>query len=121
MLQLVRHAWRQMVRQSFCSIVAFNAGYNPDTELLGVSSVAGNQTCAKTTENAVKVLAAAGLGHIGASAEGVSMQRVMPVLTSEDEMSSPSSVIYTYDFDCIRFSDHCLFVVQRSARVRRSR
>jgi inosine-uridine nucleoside N-ribohydrolase len=41
------------------------AGYDPRVELLGVSTVAGNQTCNKTTHNAVKVLAAAGLGHIG--------------------------------------------------------
>lgn len=42
-----------------------SAGYDPHIELLGVSCVAGNQTCDKTTENAVKVLAAAGLAHIG--------------------------------------------------------
>ena len=42
-----------------------HAGYNPSIELLGVSSVAGNQTCDKTTQNALKVLAAAGLGHVG--------------------------------------------------------
>lgn len=40
------------------------AGYDPYIELLGVSCVAGNQTCDKTTENAVKVLAAAGLANI---------------------------------------------------------
>jgi len=38
-------------------------------ELLGISSVAGNQTCDITTENAVQVLAAAGLGSVGAAAQ----------------------------------------------------
>lgn len=34
-----------------------------------MSSVAGNQTCDITTENVVQVLAAAGLGHVGAAAQ----------------------------------------------------
>ena len=41
-----------------------NAGHHPHVELLGVSTVAGNQTVEKTTENALRVLAAAGLPHV---------------------------------------------------------
>ena len=40
------------------------AGYSPRVRLLGVSSVAGNQTVTKTTENAAAVMAAAGLSSI---------------------------------------------------------
>ncbi len=37
------------------------AGFNPCIQLLGVSTVAGNQTVEKTTQNALDVLDAAGL------------------------------------------------------------
>ncbi|PSC68749.1 N-D-ribosylpurine ribohydrolase [Micractinium conductrix] len=40
------------------------AGCSPAIELLGVSTVAGNQTVEKVTDNALRVLAAAGLQHI---------------------------------------------------------
>lgn len=41
------------------------AGYNPSIELLGLSTVAGNQTVSKVTDNALRVLHAAGLGSLG--------------------------------------------------------
>jgi purine nucleosidase len=40
-------------------------GYAPEIRLLGISTVAGNQTVEKVTLNALNLLAAAGLGHIG--------------------------------------------------------
>ena len=40
------------------------AGHSPALELLGVSTVAGNQTIEKVTDNALRVLAAAGLQHV---------------------------------------------------------
>ncbi|RUP49754.1 inosine-uridine preferring nucleoside hydrolase-domain-containing protein [Jimgerdemannia flammicorona] len=40
------------------------AGYHPSLELLGVSTVAGNQTLGKTTHNAASFLKASGLCHI---------------------------------------------------------
>jgi purine nucleosidase len=54
-----------------CNLVS---GYNPHVELLGVSTVAGNQTVDKTTENAAQILAAAGLGHIGALADCIMVE-----------------------------------------------
>lgn len=47
------------------------AGHNPRTELLGISTVAGNQTVEKVTNNALCVLQAAGLDSIGEVAERV--------------------------------------------------
>ena len=41
------------------------AGHSPALELLGVSTVGCNQTIEKTTANALSVLDAAGLQHIG--------------------------------------------------------
>lgn len=41
------------------------AGWYPRVELLGISTVAGNQTVEKTTRNALDVLSAAGLHGIG--------------------------------------------------------
>mmetsp|Transcript_26568 Transcript_26568/g.68455 ORF Transcript_26568/g.68455 Transcript_26568/m.68455 type:complete len:186 (+) Transcript_26568:69-626(+) len=41
------------------------AGHTPGLELLGVSTVCGNQTTKKVTQNALSVLDAAGLSHIG--------------------------------------------------------
>jgi inosine-uridine nucleoside N-ribohydrolase len=40
------------------------AGHSPALHLLGVSTVAGNQTVEKVTDNALRVLAAAGLQHV---------------------------------------------------------
>lgn len=40
------------------------AGWNPDVELLGISTVASNQTVDKTTRNALDVLHVAGLPAI---------------------------------------------------------
>lgn len=42
----------------------YMTGHNPKLELIGISTVAGNQTVDKTTENAVRVLDASGLSHI---------------------------------------------------------
>lgn len=41
------------------------AGHNPAIELLGISTVAGNQTVEKTTLNALRILALADLKDIG--------------------------------------------------------
>ena len=40
------------------------AGYSPNLEVLGISTVAGNQTVLKTTQNALKILSVSGLSHI---------------------------------------------------------
>lgn len=40
------------------------AGYHPSVQLLGVSTVAGNQAVEKVTDNALRVLAAAGLERV---------------------------------------------------------
>lgn len=40
------------------------AGYSSSIELLGISTVHGNQSVAKTTANALKTLAVSGLTHI---------------------------------------------------------
>ena len=40
------------------------AGHNKQLEVLGISTVAGNQTIDKTTQNALKVLSVSGLSHI---------------------------------------------------------
>lgn len=40
-------------------------GYAPEIQLLGISTVAGNQTVEKVTLNALNLLAAAGLSHVG--------------------------------------------------------
>src|SRR6266511_4874153 len=41
---------------------------SPEVELLGVTTVAGNQTLAKTTANAIRVLELAGRGEIPVAA-----------------------------------------------------
>ncbi len=41
------------------------AGHSPSIDLLGISTVAGNQTVAKTTQNALDVLHAAGIHGTG--------------------------------------------------------
>ncbi len=46
-------------------LTPLHAGYSPSVELLGVSTVAGNQSVEKTTQNAASLLHAVGLGHIG--------------------------------------------------------
>ena len=40
------------------------AGFHSDLQLLGISTVAGNQSLKKVTDNALRVLSAAGLEHI---------------------------------------------------------
>jgi inosine-uridine nucleoside N-ribohydrolase len=45
------------------------AGHSPSIELLGVSTVAGNQTVEKVTQNALDVLSAIGLDHIGTACQ----------------------------------------------------
>lgn len=40
------------------------AGHNPDIQLIGISTICGNQTVEKTTTNALKILAISGLEHI---------------------------------------------------------
>jgi inosine-uridine nucleoside N-ribohydrolase len=39
-------------------------GYNPNVELIGISTVAGNQSLDKVTDNALRVLSAAGLDRL---------------------------------------------------------
>ena len=46
-------------------ICAMSEGYHSGLKLLGVSTVAGNQTVEKVTLNALGVLTAAGLSGIG--------------------------------------------------------
>lgn len=46
------------------AIAIILAGYDPKLQLLGISTVAGNQTIDKVTDNALRVLAAAGLSNI---------------------------------------------------------
>ena len=46
------------------AIAIILAGYDPRLRLLGISTVAGNQTIEKVTDNALRVLAAAGLSNI---------------------------------------------------------
>lgn len=60
------------------------AGHSPGLTLLGVSTVAGNQTVEKVTANALSVLAAAGLQHIDVVA-GASrpLLRPAPLLCAE--------------------------------------
>lgn len=41
-------------------------GHTPGLRLLGISTIGGNQTLAKVTQNALDVLDAVGLSHIGA-------------------------------------------------------
>ncbi len=43
----------------------FDAGYSPHLELLGISTVAANQSVEKVTKNALEILTASGLHHIG--------------------------------------------------------
>ena len=60
------------------------AGYSPSLELLGVSTVAGNQTVEKVTDNALRVLAAAGLQHIQVVAGAARpLLRPAPILCPE--------------------------------------
>lgn len=49
----------------------FCAGHNSKLRLLGISTVAGNQTVEKVTVNALGVVDAAGLQHISKSAARV--------------------------------------------------
>ena len=56
-----------------------STGYNPSIDLLGVSTVVGNQSVEKTTQNAADLLHAAGLGHIG---ERSIMSEMRPVSAS---------------------------------------
>ncbi|KAG1670981.1 hypothetical protein FOA52_014370 [Chlamydomonas sp. UWO 241] len=60
------------------------AGHDPRLELLGISTVAGNQTVEKVTQNALDVLAAAGLHGIGVVA-GLAkpLLRPSPILCPE--------------------------------------
>ena len=54
-------------------LTSFPAGFNPCIHLLGISTVAGNQTVEKTTQNALDVLDAAGLlPEIGDHSAGLS-------------------------------------------------
>jgi purine nucleosidase len=60
------------------------AGYSPMLELLGVSTVAGNQSVEKMTDNALRVLAAAGLPHIDVVAGAARpLMRPAPILCPE--------------------------------------
>ncbi|KAL4450693.1 hypothetical protein ABPG77_001049 [Micractinium sp. CCAP 211/92] len=60
------------------------AGHNPAVHLLGVSTVAGNQTVEKVTDNALRVLAAAGLAHVPVVAGAAKpLLRAAPLLCAE--------------------------------------
>ena len=51
---------------------ALLAGFSAKLRLLGISTVAGNQTVEKVTHNALRFLEVAGLGHIGALSTEIS-------------------------------------------------
>ena len=55
-----------------CTATAWPAGFSPRVQLVGISTVAGNQTVDKVTRNALHILEIAGLTHIGKSAEAES-------------------------------------------------
>lgn len=50
------------------TVLTPSAGHNSKLRLLGISTVAGNQTVEKVTVNALGVVDAAGLQHISESA-----------------------------------------------------
>ncbi|PRW32902.1 N-D-ribosylpurine ribohydrolase [Chlorella sorokiniana] len=60
------------------------AGHSPALDLLGVSTVAGNETVEKVTDNALRVLAAAGQPHIEVVAGAAKpLLRAAPLLCAE--------------------------------------
>ncbi|GAB4819914.1 hypothetical protein N2152v2_006960 [Parachlorella kessleri] len=60
-------------------------GYHPQIRLIGISTVAGNQTVEKVTHNALAVLAAAGLSGIGTASPFTSVccTLLQPILCPE--------------------------------------
>lgn len=54
--------------QSPVSDEALFAGYHPHLEVIGISTVAANQTVEKVTKNALEILSVAGLDRIGKAA-----------------------------------------------------
>ena len=61
-------------RSAKCHIPLWLAGYDNRLRLLGVSTVAGNQTVGKVTLNALGLLTAAGLHSTRESSEGTQQQ-----------------------------------------------
>jgi inosine-uridine nucleoside N-ribohydrolase len=57
------------------------AGHSPSVELLGISTVAGNQTVEKTTVNALRVLSLADIRGVGTPHRGLALPTVVTVLT----------------------------------------
>ena len=70
------------------------AGHNSTVELLGISTEAGNQTVAKTTQNALRMLYACGLSHIPVAQgrEGPIMRTSMicPEIHGESGLDGPT-------------------------------
>lgn len=64
------------------SLAIILAGYSPDILLLGISTVAANQAVEKVTLNALQILDAAGLSHIGV-VQGQSKPIVRPRSTGK--------------------------------------
>ena len=62
---LLRNVWLDCDTGHDDAIAIIVAGHSKTLNLLGVSTVCGNQTIEKTTENTLKILKAAGLEHIG--------------------------------------------------------
>ncbi|KAI7845743.1 hypothetical protein COHA_000659 [Chlorella ohadii] len=66
------------------SVHRHRPGHSPALALLGVSTVAGNQTVEKVTDNALRVLAAAGLPHVEVVAGAAKpLLRPAPLLCAE--------------------------------------
>lgn len=58
------------MRHRLQRVVCCFAGHSPSLQVLGISTVVGNQTVEKVTNNALRMLRAAGLEHIGEGHQG---------------------------------------------------
>ena len=94
-----RPTWRWLNKQLMLSATHphthfLHAGYNPKSELLGISTVAGNQTVEKVTDNALRVLHAAGME------ESV----VVVVGQSKPLMRPPAHCPGTWYIECVQYN-----------------
>jgi len=71
------------------SLAIILAGYSPDILLLGISTVAANQAVEKVTLNALQILDAAGLSHIGV-VQGQSKPIVRPRIECPGDSALPT-------------------------------
>lgn len=56
---------QQIIKQNLIQTSNTCTGFNPKLRLLGISTVAANQTVEKVTNNALQFLEAAGLAKVG--------------------------------------------------------